>query len=433
VAARPAPELIESPVDPDRRSVPRWLRVGAVLLIGAGLVGAGLHAMQGPAHQEAIPVPRPTVTPGPSCAQDLVTPAFTGHASDWPRITAPTGPGPAGVAVLAWSVTPLLHIDLATGTVTRPALCVGPVDGVFPVAVPWARVVNVADHGDRRVLRVDPTDRLREIAGDQMANGGTTALPPAGAYAVPGHGDSLLVVARDASGQTLTRYTTGVRPISAQSLPDQYLLLGETSRGLVVRQPIGRPAETVRGRLLVLDPATLRVARDLGAESDPHPVLEGDHLAWFVDAACPQSCVLRVADLGGGGTRDIAVPGTRDLPMVRKVFAPDGSAVALSYADVRGGPGRVIVVAADGGTVTTVPGIATTGTVAGTSTTSAIAGVTWTADSRWLVLSTSTITFGRLAVWDPRTGSTTAMPWVVAQNISADQLSAVGGGLLAWR
>jgi hypothetical protein len=61
-----------------------------------------------------------------------------------------------------------------------------------------------------------------------------------------------------------------------------------------------------------------------------------------------------------------------------------------------------------------------------------MAGITWSADGRWLVLSTSTITFGRFAVWNPRTGDTTAMPWVVAQNISADQLSAVGGGLAAW-
>ena len=110
------------------------MRVGAVLLIAAGLVGAGLHALRSPSHKEAVPVPRPSVTPGPSCAKDLTTPAFTGHPSDWPRISAPTGPGPTGVAVLAWSVTPLLRIDLATGTVTRPVLCVGPVDGVFPVA-----------------------------------------------------------------------------------------------------------------------------------------------------------------------------------------------------------------------------------------------------------------------------------------------------------
>ncbi len=433
MAAGPTPELIESPVDPDRRPLPRWLRVGAVALVAAGLVGAGLSVLQSPSHEQALPVPRPTVTGGPSCSQDLVTPRFTGHQSDWPRITAPTGPGPAGVAVLAWSVTPLLHVDLATGTVARPALCVGQVDGVFPVAVPWARVVNVADHGDRRVLQVDPTDRLRELAGDQVATGGTTALPPAGAYAVAGHGDTLLVVARDPSGQTLTRYAIKERPISTQSLPDQYLLLGETSAGLVVREPVGRPAETVRGRLLVLDPRTLRVVRDLGAESDPHPTVEGDHLAWFVDATCQRSCLLRVTDLSRPGTRTIAVPGTRDLPAVRKEFAPDGSAIALSYADVRGGLGRVIVAATGTGTVTTVPGIATSGTVAGTSTTSAIAGVTWTTDSRWLVLSTSTTTFGRFAVWDPRTRATTAMPWVVAQNISADQLSAVGGDLLAWR
>jgi hypothetical protein len=305
------------------------------------------------------------------------------------------------------------------------------VDGIFPVDVPWARVVNVADHGDRRVLRVDPSDRLREVAGDQMSTGGTTALPPAGAYAVAGRDAALLVVSRGASGQTLTRYADGLRPVTTQRLPDPYLLIGETSQGLVVRQPIGRPAETVRGRLLVLDAETLRVVRDLGAESDPHPVIQGDRIAWFVDGTCPISCLLRVAG-GAAVTHDLMVPGTHELPMVRKALAPDGDAVALSYADVRGGPGRVVVASPERRTVSTVPGIATAGTVAGTSTTSAIAGITWSADGRWLVLSTSTITFGRFAVWNARTGTTTAMPWVVAQNISADQLSAVGGGLAAW-
>jgi hypothetical protein len=281
------------------------------------------------------------------------------------------------------------------------------------------------------VLRVDSADRLQEVAGDVVANGGTTALPPAGAYAVAGRNDTLLVVSRAASGQTLSRYADRGRPVSTQDFPNRYDLIGETRRGLVVRQPVGRPAETVRGRLLVLNPETLQVVRDLGAESDAHPALVGERLAWFVDATCERACVLRIADLKNARTLDVTVPGTRELQQVRKAFAPNGLAIALAYADVRGGHGRVIVIS-PGPRITTVPGIATSGTTAGTSTTGAIAGITWTSDSRWLVLSTSTITFGRFAVWDPRSRTTTAMPWVVAQNISADQLSAVGGGLLAW-
>ena len=240
--------------------------------------------------------PRTVVRTGPR------TPAFTGHRGDWPRITAPTGPGPAGVAVLVWSVTPLLRVDLASGTVNRPALCVGPVDGVFPVEVPWARVVNVADHGDRRVLRVDPTDRLRGAGRRRDGQRWHDSLAAGGAYAVAGRDGTLLVVFSNVlrpDGHPLRRGRTH-DPRSTPCRTSTCCWARPNRDSWCAHRSVGRLSPSGVD-CSSSNPETLQVLRDLGAESDAHPALEGDRLAWFVDARCERACVLRIADLERGG------------------------------------------------------------------------------------------------------------------------------------
>jgi hypothetical protein len=393
-----------------------WV-VLALLGVGAAL-GVSVHALTG------------SGAPTTSCADTGTSAPMTGHQPEWPRIDAPTGPGPAGVTVLAWSATPLLRVDVGTGAVSRPVSCTGEVDGVFPVAVPWARVMNIAQAGDGRVWWVDRSNHLRELAGDEASGAGTTAYPPAGAYAVPGRDGALLVVARTVSGQRLLRYTDPGPPISILPLDERDRLVGEVTQGLVVRHRDGNATGSSGERLLVLDPRTGKAIRPLGPAGDDVPAVRGDRLAWVVSFPCRSRCTLRVADLAARTARDVVIPGTSDPGTISKAFSPDGSTIALSYTDIITGSGlphagAVLTVSAADGSTARVVGMSTTGN-------GYPLGVTWSVDGRWLVLSASNTAFGRFAVWDTASHELRAMPWAVAQDISPDFLSTVGGPLGAW-
>jgi hypothetical protein len=429
---------LESAGDPDvaPRALPRRAWFLLALLGVATAAGLGVHELtkSAPPKPAAAAKPTPTTTPSrtpASCADTVDSAPMTLHRADWPRIAAPTGSGPAGVTVLVWTVTPLLRVDLGTGEVSRPVMCAGPVDKVFPVAVPWARVMNIADGGHRRVWWVDRSDQLRELAGDDVTEVGSTADAPAGAYAVPGRSGSLLVVMSTHLGQQLSRYTNGTAPVSVTPLDNRYLLVGEVSQGLIVRQNLGASPDSIGGRLLLLDPQTRKVIRSLGTENDDQPVVQGDRVAWVVSSPCRRQCTLRMVDLAQGTTRDVHIPGTSNPATIWKSFSPDGSSIALSYRDISSTPGRpsagaVIVVSLADGSTTRVEGMATTGN-------GHPLGVTWSEDGHWLVLSASNATFGRFAVWDTASHVLTAMPWVVAQDISQDLLSTASGALGAWR
>jgi Tol biopolymer transport system component len=137
-----------------------------------------------------------------------------------------------------------------------------------------------------------------------------------------------------------------------------------------------------------------------------------------------------VLDVARRQTHDVVVPGTGDPWAVTKALSPDGSSIALSYPgfSAPGGASRtggVVVASTVNGATTRVRGVSTGD--------GHPLGVSWSADGRWLVLSASTTTFGRFAVWNTRSHQLTAMPWVVAQNISQDLLSTADGPLRAWR
>jgi hypothetical protein len=428
---------VQSSADPDapRRSLPKPLVALLAVLLGAAAVGSAIHAVGSDRHHPVAvrpaPVPsRPGGQATTSCGLSVSTAAMTFHRADWPRIDAPSRPARPGLSVLAWSVTPLLRVDLASGEVTRPVLCAGAVDGVYPVTVPWARVMNITQDGHRRVWWVDRSNRLAQLAGDEQTAGGTTADAPAGAYAVPGLDGSLLVVTSTHAGQTLSRYTSLDRSPVVRPLDPRYSLIGEVAQGLVVRSPLGRSPDSTGGELLVVDPRTDRVVRDLGRDADEFPVVRGDRVAWVVNLPCRTGCLLRVADLSSGGqagTTDVDLPGTGQTDSILKAFAPDGSSIAVSYPRTSSSQGRVgvVSVASAPATTTWIAGIkpGRTGYAVGTS---------WSEDGRTLVLSTSTRTFGRFATWDVSSHRLTAMPWAVAQDISQDLLSTVGPDLQAW-
>ena len=268
-----------------------------------------------------------------------------------------------------------------------------------------------------------------------MAGGGTTALPPAGAYAVAGRGGTLLVVSRDVlgpdphplcTGRTCASRSSPCRPVRAARRGQQRARGAAAARSAGGVGPRATASCSIRRRCGSCATSGPRATPHPVARGGPSRVVRGRRLRAVLRAAGRRPRWRRDSGhRGAGDSRPADGPqgvrperlGSR-LVVCRRPWWP-----GPSDRHRRGRQDRD-----DGARASR-----RTGTVAGTSTTSAIAGVTWTADSRWLVLSTSTITFGRLAVWDPRTGATTAMPWAVAQNISADQLSAVGGGLLAWR
>jgi hypothetical protein len=434
---------LQSAGDPDvaPHLVPKWVRAVLVLL-GAAAASVGLlhqldqHPTKVAAHVRSTPVPSGAV-PSPaatahstSCAAAAPSEPMTGHRADWPPIKAPTGRGPAGVAVLAWASSPVLRVDVGTGEVSRPVLCVGAVDAVFPVAVPWAQVMNVDDRGHRRVWWVDPGGQLGELAGDEQTGTGTSADAPSGAYAVPGLSGSLLVVSSTAQGQTLSRFASGTATPTVTRLDSRYDVVGEVAAGLVVRLPVGARPDSNSGRLLLLDPRTHRVTRFLGTENDDRPIIQGDAIAWIAHSPCRADCTLRVLDTASWSTRDVVLPGTHDPSTIWKAFSPSGTSIALSYTDItsiqgRAGPGHVLVVDLAHRRMTTVPGIGTTGN-------GQALGATWSADGRWLVLSTSNSMYGRFAVWSTQSHRLTAMPWVVALDISQDLLSTASGALGAW-
>jgi hypothetical protein len=401
-----------------RRALPKPLVVALGLLVAAVVVVLCVSAVTPEHHTVAVrPSPVPSGAGGQaatSCALEVSTPAMTFHRADWPAIDAPSRPAAPGITVLAWSVTPLLRVDLATGEVTRPVMCTGPVDGVFPVAVPWARVMNVTQQGHRQVWWVDGTNHLAEV--------------PAGTYAVPGHDGSLLVVTATQTGQNLARYTSLERSPAVRPLGPSYSLVGEVMQGLVVREPLGASPDSTSGELLVVDPRTGRVVRDYGSDADEFPAVQGDRVAWVVSLPCRTGCVLRVADLASGRTTDTQLPGTSQTDGIGKAFSPDGSNLAVSYAEPNSTQRRVGVVSLPSSKITWISGIAS-------GRTGYAVGTTWSTDGRTLVLSTSNRTFGRFALWDVTTHQLTAMPWVVAQDISQDLLSTVGAagnGLEAW-
>ena len=178
------------------------------------------------------------------------------------------------------------------------------------------------------------------------------------------------------------------------------------------------------GELLLVDPKTDRVVRDLGSDADEFPAIRGQRVAWIVSLPCRTGCVLRVADLTGGArapTTDIELPASSQTDSISKAFAPDGSSLAVSYPATSSSQGKVGVVslASAPATTTWIAGIAPgrTGYAVGTA---------WSPNGRTLVLSTSTRTFGRFATWDAVSHRLTAMPWAVAQDISQDLLSTVG-------
>lgn len=412
-------DQLESAGDPDivRGRLPRRVAIALVVLIVGAATALGTYDLTRPTTHRRVaapPVPRPSPRPlAKSCANADASAPVTAPEPDWPTIDAPVGRGPTGLSVLASNVTPLLHVDLATGVVSRPVECVGEVDQASPVDVSWARVLNVSDAGVRRVYRVDDSQHLQQVPGD---------------YAVAGRGGTVLVISATATGQHVARYADATWTPSITPLGDGLIVIGETSVGLIA-EDVDVPQQWVPTQLVVADPRTGAVTQTLGGQSDARAVIAGERVAWLEPAPCSSSCTLRVYDPRTGSGRTISVPRTTDPSTINVAASPDGASIALSYVATTSYPGSsalnghadagsVVVVSVSNGTTRQIGGMTTTGN-------GQPLGVTWSVDSRWLVLDSANSIFSRFAVWDGRTHELRAMPWVVAKDLSSDSLSTV--------
>ncbi len=260
-------------------------------------------------------------SPGPASSQ-RAAPSVPAPATSGVRV----GLGPPGLRLLVGGPAPRV-LDAATGASRRLDLpAAGPRSPAWLVRSGPSMLAFVA---------VPPSGPSSQRVAYLVGAGRPVLLGPAeDAVAAWGGG------AITRSGSQLAGYTADGTLRWQRRVAHPVELEVDTTYGLVVRE---LPAVTApAGRLLLTDPVTGAVRRQIGAGVSQVLAVSTAAIAWLSDAACPPDCAVRISEVAGDTTETVGDYFGR--APVTGAFSPDGRQLALSFLSRPGRP----TVTADG-------------------------------------------------------------------------------------
>jgi hypothetical protein len=273
------------------------------------LATAGLLFGYAATHRYPAPASRPAATPAGS---DLPAPGSGTRV----------GRGPPGLRLLVGGPSPHL-VDAATGE--SAALDVPAVGPHAP-----ARLVRAG----RGVLAFVPPSSPGTAASARLLAylvrpGSATVGLGAAETGIAARDGGVITVHHTAAGSVLAGFGPDGARRWQRRTPVGVEPLGDTEYGLVVRQVPDLAGPDQVAPLLLVDPPTGALRRQLAPRASTVLASRDDAVAWLGPDSCPPDCAVRVTALASGATRTVLA--RSDRTPLAGAFSPDGRLLALSF------------------------------------------------------------------------------------------------------
>jgi hypothetical protein len=303
----PADEIVGGPSGPSGPSGPPGPpRRGRLVLIAVAALLFGYVTT----HRYPSPEPRPIAAGTPD-----------GWDEAAPGSGTRVGRGPPGLRLLVGGPAPKL-VDTATGQSTRLDV---------PAAGPRApaRLVRVGDG----LLAFVPSSSPGSSAPVRLAyllRPGSAAVGLGAADAgIAARGGGVITVHRTPAGGVLAGFGADGTRRWQRRAPVGVEPLADTGYGLVLHLATDPAGPDQVAPLLLVDPASGAVRRQLARQASTVLASRDDAVAWLGPGSCPPDCAVRITELASGGTRNVQA--RADRAPIAGAFSPDGRLLALSF------------------------------------------------------------------------------------------------------